>query len=206
MNCVNGYPVLLSLLFSFFSFFLLCFFFSFVLFSPVSFFFFLFSYYFSLSLFSLFSHFLSFSLSLFSLFSLSLFSLFSLSLFLSFSVSHSLSLSFFSSVYSLLSLLSSLPLFLLSSLLATKHYGKNRSTNKAAKIEAFACDLAQGQLHSSRFSPSSSPLPPPFSPLPSSKKEEGTFYYRNISGEGINLCYSFIIIPEKSAAGRNYRH
>ena len=36
-----------------------------------------------------------------------------------------------------------LSLFLLS--LATKHYGKNRSTNTAANIEAFECDLAQGK-------------------------------------------------------------
>ena len=46
-----------------------------------------------------------------------------------------------------------LSLFLLSSLLATKHYGKNRSTNTAANIEAVECDLAQGKCTSSRFSP-----------------------------------------------------
>ena len=33
----------------------------------------------------------------------------------------------------------------LSPLLATKHYGKNQSTNTAANIEAFECDLAQGK-------------------------------------------------------------
>ena len=59
-------------------------------------------------------------------------------------------------------------------------------------------------MHSSRFSPSSSPLPPPFSPSPPQKKEE-TFYYRNISGE------EFIFITvlnkfQKIAAGENYSH
>ena len=79
-----------------------------------------------------------------------------------------------------------LPLFLLSSLLATKHYRKNRSTNTAANIEALECDLAQGKCTAVGPLP-----PPPPSPLPSlpplppllNKKREGTFYYRNISGE-----------------------
>ena len=59
-------------------------------------------------------------------------------------------------------LLSSLPLFLLSSLLATKHCGKNRSTNTAANFEAFECDLAHG-----RCTAVGSLLPPLPSLLPS---------------------------------------
>ena len=43
------------------------------------------------------------------------------------------------------------------------------------------------QVHSSRFSPSSSPLPPPFFPSPPpfspSPQKKGSFYDRNISGE-----------------------
>ena len=46
-------------------------------------------------------------------------------------------------------------------------------------------------------------VPPSFPPLPSllppslhQKKEEGTFYYKSISGEGIILHYSFIIIQK----------
>ena len=109
------------------------------------------------------------------------FSLFFSQLYFSFA----LSLSFFS---------------LLSSLLATKHYGKNRSTNTAANIEAFECDLAQGKCRAVGS------LPPPLpsllpSPPPLLKKEEETFYYRNISGEGIILRYSFKINPENSPPG-----
>ena len=37
-------------------------------------------------------------------------------------------------------------------------------------------------------------LPPPS--FPPHKKEEGTFYYRNISGEEFNFCYSFKLIPK----------
>ena len=37
-------------------------------------------------------------------------------------------------------------------------------------------------------------LPPPS--FPPHKKEEGTFYYRNISGEGIILHYSFMVIQK----------
>ena len=79
------------------------------------------------------------------------------------SLSCSLSLSLFPSSLSFF-LLSSFAL--LSSLLATKHCGKNRSTNTAANFEALR------QVHSSRFSPSSSPLPPPFSPSHTQKKKE----------------------------------
>ena len=113
----------------------------------------------------------------------------------SLSLSLSLSFSLFSFLLSSLSFSSSLApslalalalvlsLFLPSSLLATKHYGKNRSTNTAANIEAFECDLAQGKCTAVGS------LPPPLhSLLPSLpllllKKREGTFYYRNISGE-----------------------
>ena len=105
--------------------------------------------------------------------------------FSSFSFLLSLFLSSLSFPSSLLSpLLSSLPLFLLSSLLATKHCGKNRSTNTAANFEAFECDLAHGRCTAVGS------LPPPLPSLlpslpPLVKKKEGTFYYRNISGEGI---------------------
>ena len=69
-----------------------------------------------------------------------------------------------------------------------KHCGKNRSTNTAANIEAFECDLAQGKCTAVGS------LPPP---LPSLlKKKEETFYSRNISGEGIILHYSFILIQK----------
>ena len=112
------------------------------------------------------------------------------SLFLSLSHYFSLLSSFFSLLFLFLFLLLLLLLLLLfflfffslSSLLATKHYGKNRSTNTAANIEAFECDLAQGKCTAIGSLPP--PLSPPSSllPLPSSKKEE-TSYYRNISGE-----------------------
>ena len=65
----------------------------------------------------------------------------------------------------------------------TKHYGKNRSTNTAANIEAFECDLAQGKC----TAVGSLPPPPLASVLPHShtqKKKRELFYYRNISGEG----------------------
>ena len=67
--------------------------------------------------------------------------------FLSLCLSLSCSLSFFLSSFlsSLFSHLSLLFLFFFSLLLATKHFGKNRSTNTAANIEASECDLAQGK-------------------------------------------------------------
>ena len=85
-----------------------------------------------------------------------------------------LALSFFSLLSSLLSSLPLfLPLFLLSSLLAT-----------AANFEAFECDLAHGKCTAvgSLPPPLSSLLLSPFSPSSPKKKEERTFYYRNISG------------------------
>ena len=85
-----------------------------------------------------------------------------------------------------------LSLFHLSSLLATKHYGKNRSTNTAANIEAFECDLAQGKC----TAVGSLPPPLPSLLLPLLLKEQETFYYRNISGEGIILYYRFILIQK----------
>ena len=115
------------------------------------------------------------------------FSCFSQCFSFSFLLSLSFSLSFF--------LLSSLPLFLLSSLLATKHYGKNRSTNTAANIEAFECDLAQGKCTAVGSLPPPLPSLLPSPPLLFKKKEE-TFYYRNISGEGIILHYSFKLIQK----------
>ena len=59
-----------------------------------------------------------------------------------------------------------------------------------------------GQVHSSRFSPSSSPLPPPFSPSPPQKKKEGTFHHRNISGEEFISNYSFKLIPKTRRRGK----
>ena len=64
---------------------------------------------------------------------LSSFSFFFFSCSFSYSCSCSCSFSFSSLLFSSL-----------SSLLATKHYGKNRSTNTAANIEAFECDVAHG--------------------------------------------------------------
>ena len=88
-----------------------------------------------------------------------------------------------------------LSLFLLSSLLATEHYGKNRSTNTVANIEAFECDLAQGKCTAVGSLPPPLPSLLPSHPLLFSKKED-TFHYRNISGEGIILHYSFISIQK----------
>ena len=61
-------------------------------------------------------------------------------------------------------LFSLLPLFLRSFLVATKHCGKNRSTNRAANLEAFECDLAHGRCTAVGS------LPPPFPPSPPQKK------------------------------------
>ena len=62
------------------------------------------------------------------------------------SLSRSLSLSFsLSSLPLLSSLFCLLFLFFFSLLFATKHCGKNRSTNTAANFEAFECDLAHGR-------------------------------------------------------------
>ena len=90
---------------------------------------------------------------------LCLFSLFSLSSLLSLSCSRSFFL--FSSF------------LLLSLLLAT-----------AANFEAFECDLAHGKCTAVGSLPPPLSSPPPFSPS-SPQKKEGTFHYRNISGEGL---------------------
>ena len=73
-----------------------------------------------------------------------------------------------------------LSLFLLYSVLATKHYGKNRSTNTAANFVAFECDVAQGKCTAVGSLPSSSPLPPPFSPSPPLKKKERDLFITGI--------------------------
>ena len=110
-----------------------------------------------------------------------------------------------SSLYlSFFSLLSSLPLPLLSSLLATKHCGKNRSTNTAANFEAFECDLAHGKCTAVGS------FPPPFTSLLPSlplllKKMEG------LLNTGIfpatNLFFITVLNKfQKLAAGENYRH
>ena len=114
------------------------------------------------------------------------------------------SLSFLLSLFpsSLFSLLSSLPLPLLSSLLATKHCGKNRSTNTAANFEAFECDLAHGRCTAVGSLPPPLSLPPPFSPSPPQKKKKkrelfitGIFPARNL------FLLQFKINSKKNAAG-----
>ena len=101
----------------------------------------------------------------------------------------------FSSLSFLLSLFFPSSLFsLLSSLLATKHCGKNRSTNKAANFEAFGCDLAHGRCTAVGSLPPSPPSSLLF--LSSSKKERELFNYRNISGEGFIFYYSLKLLPK----------
>ena len=95
-----------------------------------------------------------------------------------------------------------LSLFLLYSLLATKHYGKNRSTNTAANIEAFECDLAQGKCTAVGSLPPPLPSLLPSPPLLAHKKKEGTFFYRNISGEEFIFYYSFKLIPKTRRRGK----
>ena len=91
----------------------------------------------------------------------------------SLSFSFSLFFFFFSCSFSY-SCSCSFSFFLLYSLLATTHHGKNRSTNTAANIEAFECDLAQGKCTAVGS------LPPPLLPLPpfsspsNAQKREGT--------------------------------
>ena len=89
---------------------------------------------------------------------------------------------------SLFSLLSSLPLPLLSSLplplLATKHCGKNRSTNTAANIEACECDLAQGKCTAVGSLPPSLPSLLPSLPL-LLKKRNGDFLLQEYFRRGI---------------------
>ena len=91
-----------------------------------------------------------------------------------------------------------LSLFLLYSLLATKHYGKNRSTNTAANIEAFECDLAQGRCTAVGSLPS-----PPSSDLsvPESKKNEENFLLQKFFRRGNYLTLQFYINSEKSPPG-----
>ena len=94
---------------------------------------------------------------------------------------------------------------LFSSLHGNKHCTKHWSTNTASNFEAFECDVAHGtsfiatanELHGMfppLLLPSSSLLPPPSLPHP--EKREGTFFYRNISGEEFNFYYSFKLIPK----------
>ena len=70
-------------------------------------------------------------------------------------------------------------------------------------LEAFECDLVQSKCTAIGS------LPPPLSsllPLPSSKKKkEGTFYCRNISGEGI-IFNTVLNKIKKIAAGETYSH
>ena len=97
---------------------------------------------------------------------------------------------FLSCSLSLFSLLSSLPLFLLSSLLATKHDGKNRSNNTAANIEAFECDLAQGKCTAVGS------LPPPLPASPPLLKKKGDFLLQEYFRRGIYFYYSSKLISK----------
>ena len=78
-----------------------------------------------------------------------------------------------------------LSLFLLYSLLATKHYGKNRSYNTAANIEALECDLAQGKCTAVGSLPPPLPSLLPSPPLPSLKKKRGNFLLQECFWRGI---------------------
>ena len=66
----------------------------------------------------------------------------------------------------------------LSSLLATKHCGKNRSTNTVANIEAFECDLAQGKCTAVGSLPPPLPSLLPSPPLLLNKKKRKLFITR----------------------------
>ena len=139
---------------------------------------------------------LSLSCSLSFLFSFPFASPFFFSLILIFLSSFSFSFSLAPSLTLALALV--LPLPLLSSLLATKHYGKNRSTNTAANIEAFECDLAQGKCTAVGS------LPPPLPALLPQKNRElfitGIFPARNL------FFITTLNKIKKIAAGENYSH
>ena len=115
----------------------------------------------------------------FSLF-FSQFSSFSFFLFLALSL-------FLSSLSSFLSSLPSLLFLFFFSLLFSP-------SNTMERTEAFECDLAQGKCTAVGS------LPPPLSSLlpspPLLLKKRGGNYYRNISGEGIILHYSFKLIQK----------
>ena len=103
--------------------------------------------------------------------------------------SFSFLLSLFPSLFFPCSLFSS-SFFLLYSLLATKHCGKNRSTNTAANFEAFECDLAQGKCTAVGSLPSS------LLSLSSSSKKVGNFLLQEYFRRGIYFYYSFKLIPK----------
>ena len=89
---------------------------------------------------------------------------------------------------------------------ATKHCAKNRSTNTAANIEAFECDLAQGKCTAVGSLPH--PLPsllrsPPYSP---SQKRRENFLLQEYFWRGNHFYYSFKLNQKKIAAGENYSH
>ena len=133
--------------------------------------------------------------------------LFSLNSLLSLSCSLSLSLSFFSlflsSLFcpsSLFSLLSSLPLPRLSSLLATKHHGENGSTNTAANIEAFECDLAHGKCTAVGS------LRPPSSLPPTPRKKMRGLFITGIFRARELFFITVLNKIKKIAAGENYSH
>ena len=105
-----------------------------------------------------------------------------------------------SSLLSLLFLFSFSSLF---SLLATKHC-EEPINQHGGQLRGFWMWSGARQVHSSRFSPSSSPLPPPFFPF-HPEKMEGTFHYRNISVDESIFYYGFRL-NQKNAARENYSH
>ena len=118
-------------------------------------------------------------------------------LFLS-SFSFSFSFSLAPSLTLALALVLSLPLFILSSLLATNHYGKNRSTNTAANIEAFECDLAQGKCTVGSLPP---PLPSLLPSPPLLLKKKGNFLLQEYFRRGNYFVLQFYTNSEKSTPG-----
>ena len=114
-------------------------------------------------------------------------------LFFSFSLNFIYSFLSSSPLSSLLSIFSlSLPLFsllfLFSSLSSSRHHTLMVRTDQPTRWRRAS---AQQSVLSLLLSPPSSLLS-----LPSSKKREGTFYYRNISGKEFIFYYSFKLIPK----------
>ena len=126
---------------------------------------------------------------------------------------------FFFSQFSLFLFLSAFPLLsslfcllflfhfsLLSSLLVTKHCGKNRSTNTAANFEAFECDLPHGRCTAVGSLPPSLPSLLPSLPLLLKKKKKRELFITGIF-PARNLFFITVLNKfQKLAAGENYCH